>query len=186
MDAHPSMLYRAFRSKWETYVPRVATWRPPGHVPYVVDNLWEWVRPEECPTRRTAAFASPSSAEAKADGRIFVYRLSLPAGSTVAQLNGLVDSKLHTEVDRLRDLIKKALDPAWFSKELTNKGSEASLFRPCLHAKEVDSIVSGSKILSGIGLREQIRYWSDIRLIALGEEALAEVVPVVRTVFVFS
>ncbi len=33
--------------------------RPPVSVPNVVDNLWEWTRPEEFPSRRFAAFASP-------------------------------------------------------------------------------------------------------------------------------
>jgi len=171
MRTYRPTLYRAFARQQDTHVPRLNTWRPPGNVPYIVDNLWEWVRPEAYPTRRTAAFASPSSEEAKADGRTFVYRLNLPEGSVVAQLNDFVDSKFHPEVNRLRIFIHEAFGRDWFSMKLADKSSEASLFCPCLSKEEVDSIVSNSSILSGPELSKEIRYWNDIRLIK--EEPLA-------------
>jgi hypothetical protein len=43
------------------------TRRPPGNVPYVVDNLWEWVREKdypEYPNRRQSKFASPTPEQA--------------------------------------------------------------------------------------------------------------------------
>lgn len=169
-----STLYRGFRSKQESlHVPRLNTWRVPTNVPYVVDNLWEWARPEGYPSRRAAAYASPSIEEVKANGRIFVYRLKLPAGSVVAQLEGIADSTFHTEVVELRGLLIKALGADWFSKELPLKGNEALLYCPCLHKDDVESIVSNSSILSSIGLREKIRYWSNIRLLNIDEAPLA-------------
>ena len=53
--------------------------RPPVSVPNVVDNLWEWARPERFPSRRFAVFASPSP-ELAADhgpegGRVYARRV---------------------------------------------------------------------------------------------------------------
>lgn len=42
----------------KTYKPH-ATVRPPGNIPYVVVNLWEWKRPLAFPNRRFSAFDSP-------------------------------------------------------------------------------------------------------------------------------
>jgi hypothetical protein len=178
MSDDQAELYRAYTSKLqETHVQRRSTWRPPVNVPYVVDNLWEWVRPEGYPSRRMAAFASPSIKEVKisqpADRPVFVYRVKLPAGSKVAQLRGHIDSKLHPEVDGLRRFIMVALGDKWSSLKSADKGSEALLFCPCLHANEVDSIVSKSKLLAVSGLREKIRYWSDIRLIVPEQDPMS-------------
>jgi hypothetical protein len=38
---------------------RQTTRRPPGNIPYIVDNLWEWMRPDSFPCRRHSVFASP-------------------------------------------------------------------------------------------------------------------------------
>ena len=50
------------------------TMRPPGNVPYIVDNLWEWKRPKGYPNRRYSVFASPKPSLASASG---------PEGGTV-------------------------------------------------------------------------------------------------------
>jgi hypothetical protein len=43
-----SLIYRAVSKTKEVknklFVPH-STMRPPGNVPYIVDNLWEWARP---------------------------------------------------------------------------------------------------------------------------------------------
>lgn len=48
--------------------PYQRTMRPPGNVPYVVDNLWEWKRPERCADRRRSAFGSPRADLARKSG----------------------------------------------------------------------------------------------------------------------
>lgn len=173
MQTHPGILYRAYLSEPPLHQAHLDTWRPPSSVPYLVDNLWEWARPEGYPTRRAAAFASPTSDEAKANRGEFVYRLTLPTGTKVAQLEAFVDSNLHPDIKALPRFIRDALGPDWFSKELAQKGGEASLFCPCLHKGEVESIVSGSKLMSRSELLTRVGYWSDVRLIAIGDEPLA-------------
>jgi len=39
---------------------RAGTIRIPSSVPYVVDNLWEWLRPVGMPSLRHAVYASPA------------------------------------------------------------------------------------------------------------------------------
>ena len=39
---------------------RQSTIRVPSNVPYVVDNLWESLRPKNMPSRRHAIYASPT------------------------------------------------------------------------------------------------------------------------------
>jgi hypothetical protein len=56
-------LYRAVPR--ENFNPDVigrahATRRVPSNVPFVVDNLWEYLRPEHLPSRRHAIYASPT------------------------------------------------------------------------------------------------------------------------------
>lgn len=41
-------------------IGRQSTVRVPSNVPYVVDNLWESLRPKHMPSRRHAIYASPT------------------------------------------------------------------------------------------------------------------------------
>ena len=66
------MIYRVARKTDDSIIPAATTSRPPGNVPYYVDNIWEWLRPEGAPSRRKAAFASPTPelAAAGAQGNV--------------------------------------------------------------------------------------------------------------------
>lgn len=85
------------------------TRRPPGNVSYVVDNLWEWVRPEGYPNRRYAGFASPTPEltckAAGPDSR--AYRVEFAGRYSLCQVKGYEDAKDHPEVKTLRRLLLK-------------------------------------------------------------------------------
>src|SRR5699024_1257198 len=91
------------------------TSRPPGNVPYVVDNLWEWKRPARLPCRRQAVFASPSADLARASGAdgARVYEVDLVGEFAAAQTMGLDDSKFHPECRALPLLLQKQLGQTW-------------------------------------------------------------------------
>jgi hypothetical protein len=76
-----------------------ATKRPPGNIPYLVDNLWEWKRPDGYPCRRSAAYASPQPYLAQDSGAsgCTVFRVELMEGFLLCQLQGYKDSKFHPE-----------------------------------------------------------------------------------------
>lgn len=106
------------------------TRRPPSNVPYVVDNLWEWARPdrpEAYPDRRKSKFASPKPDQAlrsadlledclassdvskenlRADGLPEecleqVFRVEFVGDPVIAQLPGVDDAKNHPDCKRL-------------------------------------------------------------------------------------
>jgi len=60
--------------------------RPPVSVPNLVDNLWEWARPEHFPSRRFAIFASPSpESAAERQKRRDERRLARPIGADLSE-----------------------------------------------------------------------------------------------------
>lgn len=80
--------------------------RIPSNVPYVVDNLWEWLRPEDMPSRRHAIYASPTpelalanASAALAPGEIYVACrvIVAPAHIRVAQL-AVRDAREHPDI----------------------------------------------------------------------------------------
>jgi hypothetical protein len=135
----------------EPYMPRT-TMRPPRNVPYIVDNLWEWKRPEKFPNRRFSAFASPKPEFAEqACGRdCRVYQVQINGDHRNLKLCQLVrsdriqnprDSKLHPECKSLKRGLIRRLGYEWFHKNFSHKQRLASLWMPCLtkHKKGVTS-----------------------------------------------
>jgi len=177
MSDQRSELYRASTRELDSPAPHLKTWRMPGNVSYLVDNLWEWTRPTGLPSRRTAAFASPTIKEAKESQPeglpVFVYRVKLPTECTIVQLKGHADAKDHPDKRQLVEAVKVALTPEYFSLPLVDKGEVANLFCPGLHADEVESIVSRSEKLRGIGLRDRITFWNSISRIDPEKYSLA-------------
>ena len=66
------------------------TIRPPGNVPYVVDNLWEWKRPKNYPSRRFSVYAAPKESNAKKSGPDdgTVYRVEFKGKYKLCQVQG--------------------------------------------------------------------------------------------------
>lgn len=87
----------------ESQRPR-ATLRLPSNVPYVVDNLWEFLRPANMPSRRYSIYASPTRALAQQNcsgrdqGQGFcVYRLVVEGEALLAHLC-VKDAREHTDI----------------------------------------------------------------------------------------
>lgn len=164
------MIYRATPSAPRAQVTAKPTIRAPGNVPYLVDNLWEWLRPAEFPSRRTAAFASPSEELARmsqASPQCFVSRVILPEGWPVAQLVGGADRhdvKNHADVTGLRKIIMEQLGSDWLALPVQERGPEATLFTPCLRAQEVEDVIRNSTSLKADDLKSVSTFWKDVAL----------------------
>jgi hypothetical protein len=67
------------------------TMRPPGNVPYVVDNLWEWKRPKGYPNRRCSVFANPDPETAGKSGAAggTVFRVEFEGEFNLCQLKDM-------------------------------------------------------------------------------------------------
>lgn len=115
--------------------------RLPSNVPYVVDNLWEYLRPSHMPSRRHALYASPTRALARANcmGRdkgdgFCVYELVVDGPAAMAQLL-VKDAKEHHEIRPILALVQQQ------AAELLALTGEArllagQLFMPGATAKE--------------------------------------------------
>lgn len=103
-------LFRAIPSSQlagvEKGLRRHATMRIPSNVPYVVDNLWESLRPKNMPSRRHAIYASPTpelalqnTSAPLADGDEYVAcRVVVePQKIRIAQLQ-VTDARYHSEI----------------------------------------------------------------------------------------
>lgn len=148
--------------------------RPPGNVPYVVDNLWEWQRPEGYPSRRQCVCASPSPALAQqfggaAGGR--VYRVGQLDGERIAQLN-VPDAKLHPDATRLHKTLLTLLGGStWLTSDLAERQAIAPLWMPCLAREEVEALFTSQPLLASIktNLVSQICFWGAVRLAPLSQ-----------------
>lgn len=145
----------------------VATRRPPGWVPYVVDNLWEWARPEGFPNRRHAAFASPHEELIEVEGEAFLVKIE--GWSRLAQIPQR-DARFHPDCRGLPRTLRRLLGQAWFDLPARQKAPISLLWAPCLGAEEVESLFALEPLAS---LREEIAsaitLWRDASIVDLND-----------------
>ena len=98
----------------EPQFPR-ATVRLPSNVPYVVDNLWEFLRPQSMPSRRHSIYASPTPelARQNCSGRdqgqgFCVYRLVVEGRVLLAHLS-VTDAREHADVQLTRHTVQSVV-----------------------------------------------------------------------------
>lgn len=154
------------------------TRRAPGNVSFLVDNLWEWKRPESFADRRKSTFASPSPDLAKAAGgapKGQVYRVEIKsAGAKVCQIPQ-VDARFHRDVEVLPKLmtgaLKALLRSEWINRPLVEKQNVASLWAPCLLKEEVEELFATVELASHRQkVWDAIEFWNDVRLVQPGEQ----------------
>lgn len=97
------------------------------NVPYIIDNVWEYLRPEAMPCRRHAVYASPTpelaasyiTASAKGRGTA-VYQLVISGTDKVAQL-AVEDAKLHPDIRAIGAIVQagsaELMDSSWETKQ---------------------------------------------------------------------
>ncbi len=153
------------------------TRRAPGNVPYVVDNLWEWCRPEGFPSRRQCVCASPNAKLAAelggaTDGKVFT--VGDLVGAKLAQIPQ-EDARYHPDATSVHKTLVKLLTPAWLGSDGTSadqleKQAIARLWMPCLPREEAMALFKGNPRLANIEkqLRLEIKFWDDATLVSPG------------------
>lgn len=126
---------------------RQSTLRIPSNVPYVVDNIWEWLRPASMPSRRHAVYASPTpelalenASAPLADGdRYVACRVIVGADEIrVAQLE-VSDARNHTDIRMITRWL--SLHSREFTeKPLADRQRLALLFSPGLRQDELEAL----------------------------------------------
>jgi len=147
---------------------RRSTMRIPNNVPYVVDNLWESLRPKNMPSRRYAIYASSTpelalqnaSAPLPEDDEYVACKVVVDAQNIrIAQLQ-VTDARYHTDIR----LISK-----WISRHgkelaelsLDNKQKIAPLFMPGLHRREMKELWNAHSLVAELCtyVRQHSSFW---------------------------
>src|SRR5690606_23494596 len=146
-----------------------STMRIPSNVPYIVDNLWESLRPKNMPSRRHAVYASPTAELAlqnasaplsEGDNYVACKVVVDPQSIRIAQLQ-VTDARYHSDVR----LISK-----WISQHgqeltelpLAQKQKIAPLFMPGLHRRELTELWSNHALVAAlcVYVRQRSSVWS--------------------------
>lgn len=166
------ILYRCQDAGAEKKNPhqKKGTSRPPGNVPYVVDNLWEWKRPEGYPNRRHSVCANPSQELAKesAQNKGQLYRVE-PKGHVLLVQIEVKDAKFHKECKNLKKNLLELLGKDWVGKSIVEKNPIAALWAPCLSEKDVRGLFSKEPLAA---IRDEIwksiTFWDNAKLFIPG------------------
>ncbi|WP_247257740.1 hypothetical protein [Pseudomonas moorei] len=151
-------------------IKRQMSARIPTNVPYVVDNLWEWLRPEHYPSRRHSTYASPtpelallnaSAALAGSDRYVACRLIVAPSAIKLAQLE-VVDARHHADI---------RLITQWFSRHskklteipITQKRDIALLFLPGLKRDELETLRLESAVVHELCevVQTHSTFWTD-------------------------
>ena len=172
------MFFRVVKNIAQMEIPAATTSRAPSNVPYLIDNLWEWLRPSGFPSRRTAAFASPTVALAAASANGLAadaWGVEFLDGQTAVQItNGRKpeDARYHEDIRRLtRLIVRDWLGTSWSGLPANNRGPEAILFLPCATKTEIGEAIAASKLLNAEMVRENSTFWSDVTTFEGAESA---------------
>lgn len=125
----------------------MTTKRVPSNIPYLVDNIWEWLRPDDMPSRRFSVYASPqlSLANKYANNNSVVCTIEFCGKYKAVQLVGYEDAKFHSDIQYIQFEIFHALGQIWTDSKLEDK-LNFGLFLPSLEKHEVESIFKEFKM----------------------------------------
>jgi hypothetical protein len=156
------------------YCPQ-STRRAPGNVPYVIDNLWEWRRPKDMPSRRHCVCASPRPEIAlemggASDGRLFRVVVTDFRMAQIPQK----DAKLHADVSGGGSLAKqllRQLGQKWLDSPAEEKALVSPLWAPCLSQDEVEQIFALEPLATiRQSMWQAVTLWESARVVTAGGE----------------
>lgn len=161
---------------------KVYGWRPdtrlPGNVPYLIDNLWEFARPDHLPSRRRAVFASPTpelaianaTAGNLAQNDYVACKVKLnKTPSRISQLS-VSDARFHDDIKALQKLVHAGLS-SWERRDIDSKLAFAALFLPGTTASELREMMAKHAELAALVEKAAaaVTLWSDPPNLAEGE-----------------
>jgi hypothetical protein len=147
---------------------RQSTLRIPSNVPFVVDNLWEWLRPDSMPSRRHAIYASATpelalenASATLADGDYYVACRVIvdPNEIRVAQLH-MSDARHHEDVRMISRWISSH-SQEFTEIQLAERQALALLFSPALRQHELEELRQQSPLIQQLCayVQEQSTFW---------------------------
>jgi len=133
---------------------RRLTLRLPVNVPFIIDNLWEYLRPEHMPCRRHAVFASPSpalalaSSASAAKGRgLGVYEVVISGAVKIAQLD-VQDAKFHPDIAKIVETLSKRISE--LAAGQADRQAAEKLFLPGATKDDWSALTSASEVAAAL------------------------------------
>ncbi len=132
-------LFRAVKTLSPTDLEKRNGWRNtirlPANVPYVVDNLWEYLRPSEMPCRRNSVYASVESdmalscAASVANRHEYTaYRVEISGNYKITQLR-ITDAREHEDIRRIQKVVQER-QSYWSDLPWQERQALAMVFSP--------------------------------------------------------
>lgn len=126
-------------------------------MPYIVDNLWEWLRPEGRPSRRHAIYASPTAELALAnasgplsEGECYIAcRVVVDTNQIQIAHLAVRDAREHPDI-RLIGRWVSAHGEALTGLELAQKQQLAPLFMPGLRREELEILHQADSVVANL------------------------------------
>jgi hypothetical protein len=147
---------------------RQNTPRAPSNVPYVVDNLWEALRPANMPSRRYAVYASPTAELALANASsagadrsdYLVCELEFTGSVKVAHLQ-VTDARYHGDVRILQQMVIATLGRDFGTKPAAVRMAVAPLFMPYLSTSDLATLLSVPLVAECLAKAEAVStFWA--------------------------
>lgn len=152
--------------------PYFSSRRVPKNVPYLVDNIWAWTRPDEYPDRRTCAYGSLSPEQAEESGEGDAYRVRFQGDHTICQVVGHPDAKKHPDVREIEDAVHNLLGKYdWSNQPMNEKVTAGRLYMPVLTDAEVQEVLErvGLARRELASLRDAVQFWEDTEIVEEGD-----------------
>jgi hypothetical protein len=161
-------IYRSV-SEYPTDVSRTPSHdRRPKRVPLLVDNVWEYLRPIEMPSRRSCAFGSPSIKLARERGPAEGIVCSVLASEPfiMGQIAACPDASMHPDVKIILSLLAGSQlatsDVHALSSELLSREIVAQLLDASPKTRD--------------GLASRVRLWSTCKIISLDDTSNCDLI----------
>jgi hypothetical protein len=137
--------------------------RQPRRTPPEVDNLWEWARPRQFPSRRSSAFGSPTAELAREFGPPggVICQIFVRMPFRLAQLIDCPDARYHPDVENLPPLVQEL--------DKTHPSIHDALATPVADSKFLDKALVRLNDESTAVLRNHITLWRTSRLVREGQ-----------------
>lgn len=159
-----NILYRGLSKKdyTEKNILPLETKRVPSNIPYVVDNIWEWLRPDDMPSRRFSAYASPKRelAEKYANDSSVICTIEFSGEYKAVQVTGYEDAKYHPDIKLITKLLLEELSTYWVNSSLKNKLC-FPIYLPSLDKEEVEEILSRYPLIKERLINEST-FWKSV------------------------
>ncbi|MDM0108483.1 hypothetical protein QTH97_26275 [Variovorax sp. J22R24] len=151
-------LYRAVKTLSATEAETIHRWRPtvrlPSNVSYMVDNLWEFLRPADMPCRRHAVYASPSAelavqcAAQLSNPLPTAYVVAITGPYRVAQLD-VEDAREHADLRAVRAMVQER-QKEWTELPWDTRLRLGILFAPGATKADWERVIREDAVVAGV------------------------------------